>query len=255
MTTAFHSRVCSVLAFSGLIAGIGLQAGGQSPPLTESQRCIIMEVYVSEGQPESAAAWAAATKFASSRSGLRVVQKSVTESDDARQRLKRIAHYYRFDENQTPVIYCCNRVIRLAANAEQYELEISKALQIDVFVRPGCSKCAKAKQYLPGLVNRYPALRFVYRDISADVNNRRDMFNLANQYRKAAVSTPVFHFFNQLVIGFDRPDTTGAKIEKTIARWSTTCANQSPSPPNSADPSPGKQNFDQASEVASLAPF
>ncbi len=228
---AFNFKLLpSLIRWSGVFLALSLLAGlptGIAQEFvdvqTEPAKCVMIELYISENQAASDQASAAAKHFAESRPGIRLVTRSITDNKKAHERLRRIANYFRFDEKTTPVIYCCNTVIRHGVNADDFERQLKAAHQIVVYTRQGCSRCANAKKYLPTLMRRYPGLEIVYRDISYDLEARNDLNDLVRQYRQAATSTPVFHFFNKMIVGFDRPETTGARIQQELERWSTNC--------------------------------
>ncbi len=219
----------AVLAFVSLLGHTSTGIAQKPAKGSEEQgNCMVVELFVSNGQLASDQALTASKRFADSRPGIHLVTRSITDSEKAQERLRRLANYFRFDEKTTPVIYCCNAVIRHGVNADDFERQLRAAHQIVVYTRQGCSRCANAKKYMPTLTRRYPGLEIVYRDISYDLVARNDLNDLVRQYGQAATSTPVFHFFNRMIVGFDRPETTGARIQQELERWSTKCTETKP---------------------------
>ncbi len=242
----------------GLLLAVGLacqpaRVNAQGSGLPDQARCVVIELFVTDGQPESEQARLAAAQIAESRAGIRLVTRPVNESEKARDRLSRIAEYYKFDKTSTPVIYGCDRVIRSGTDAEDFQRQLRNNLKIEVFTRVGCSRCAAAKRYLPGLARQFPGFEIVYRDITNDSAAMSDLNQLVRQYRKAATSTPVFHFCNQMIIGFDRAESTGARIEQVLDRWCKACPPPEPQFPGDSDISGIRQSA--AREVAASGPF
>ena len=211
---------------------------------TESvQKCVLVELYISENEASNQAKQAA-IKVAKSRKGVRLIFRSVTKSKTSKERLRKIARHFRFDEKTTPVIYCCNQAIWVGNSVQDYQLQLEAALRMEIFIRHGCVKCAKAKKYLPQLSKKYPAIEVVYREITTDVIARGDLSDLVRKHRKAAASTPVFHFCNQLLVGFDRDSTTGPRIEKALGRWFGKCKSKKKSAATKKSP---KQSVSKSS--------
>jgi hypothetical protein len=225
----------------------------QGPVPVGTVQCVVIEVFVSNDQAESEQAWAAAMQVAESRTGIRVVKRPVDENDKARERLAMIAKYYKFDTSSTPVIYGCGRVIQSGTGEQDFERQLRTNLKIEVFTRVGCSRCDAAKRFLPGLSQKYPGFEIVYRDISTDAVALGELNQLVRRFNKAATSTPVFHFCNEMIIGFDRAETSGARLEKVLDRWSTACPTAI-APPNQ-DSQSSETRQDPACEVAASAPF
>ncbi len=234
-------------------------AQGSSTKSTAAGKCILVEVYVTEGQPESDAALAAAKAIAEQRKGVRLVVRPTNDNEKNQKRLKAIADYFRFPDAETPVVYSMKHVIRGAKTQQAYSSRLERALTMEVFVRQGCSKCASAKAWLPSLAAKYPGMKIVYRDIVTDSSSRNELNRLASEYRRMATSTPVFHVCKSMVVGFDYRNTP-PRLEGTLRSWMADCpqptttgsqqsSNVAPSNDTSAN------DLDQAQEVASLLPF
>jgi glutaredoxin len=212
---------------AALLCVCGTATGQVAETPASAEQCIIVELYVADDQPASDLALAGARQLAETRSGIRLVTRNIS-SDKGRERLAQIASYFRFNETSTPVIYCCNQVIRFGKSAEDFRNQLAAALRIQVFTRVGCSRCQQAKEWLPSLMRKYPGLELVYREITGDPSARDDLQQLVRKYGMAATSTPVFHFCDQMVVGFDRVESTGVRIESGLSRWATRCPNRTP---------------------------
>ena len=186
-------------------------------------RCVIIEVYLSDKDELSSQALKAARELAKSNKGIRLAIRKIDDSESTRLRLQNIAKYYKLDPDLTPVLYCCNQVIHSAENSDEFRKRLEKALEIEVFKREGCPHCKSAERYLAKFTESYPGFKIVYRDILKDTGARTDLSQLVRKYRTAAASTPVFHYCDSLLVGFDRDETTGRKIEKALNRWTIKC--------------------------------
>ncbi len=243
--------LCLVTALASL-PGLGI-AQSHDGATGDNAQCIIVELFFSDGQEASEMALAGASRLSESRSGIRLVRRPVDRSEKAKDRLRRIAAHFRFEETSTPVIYCCNRVIRTGASADDFERQLRSALQIEVFTRIGCRRCDRAREWLPSLLQRYPGVEVVYREISNDAIALQDLNNLVRVHGRAATSTPVFHICNDLIVGFDRPQTTGARVEQALSRWATSCS-RTTRPANRNSDSSGMSR-QMVQEVAGILPF
>jgi glutaredoxin len=105
---------------------------------------------------------------------------------------------------------CFFRVSDLAA------ADIHDGLELQVFVRPGCPHCERAKRFLPELRQRHPELRIRLRDISSDPQALDDLTKLAEAAGIATVGVPAFHLRGELIVGFVSPETTGKALESLI---------------------------------------
>lgn len=235
---------CSMCVLALWLLGAEARAAAQL-----EQKCVVIEVYVSEGETSQQAV-AAAKQVAKSRAGIRLAVRSVDESPKAQERLAKIANHYRFDARKTPVIYACNRVIRDGSDTNDFQRKIESALEIVVYTRQGCQRCEQAKAYLPLIEQRYPGMRIVYREILGDSVAASQLSDLVRRHGKAASSTPVLHVCDDLIIGFDRPETTGVRLQQKLDRWMADC----PSPPASPSPPDPAQKSDESKPVSVSAP-
>lgn len=251
---AFFTKA-SCLSIGGLAFAYGAlaqeQATGNSA-VGPSSRCVIVEIYVADDQAESKLALEAANNLVARRPGIIVSTRTITSDSAAKDRLKRIADYFRIAAPSTPFLYCCNRAIQSGKTAEDFEQQLQAALRVEVFTRTGCQHCAAAKAYLPSLLKKFPGLEVTYRDISNDVGARNALNELVRRHRQAAASTPVFHVCNQLIVGFDRAETTGQRLEQVCERWTANCPAPRPSDDTKKDSQPSTT---AVQEVTATAPF
>lgn len=100
--------------------------------------------------------------------------------------------------------------------------------------------------------SRYPALEIGYYEITSDPIALNELNRLVSKHHTAATSTPVFHLCGQLVVGFDRPETTGTRLIQIIDRWSTKCVKGDH---GRATPAQLSAQDGTAAEVAAGRPF
>lgn len=197
------------------LAGVRQTATVDATP----HRNVLIEVYVRDGQSESDAARAAAEKIAQARPGLQVVVRDINDNPEAEGKLKKIAEFFHFDAGSTPVIYGCGQVIREGKSAEEFETSIGNMLKLEVFTQDSCPHCDTAHTYLDEFSKQYPALQVVYRSISSDLSARNDLNKLITDLRTAAPYTPVFHVCNQLLAGFEHPQTSLDSLRQILKKW------------------------------------
>lgn len=188
-------------------------------------RCVAVEVYYRAGEESEAKAVAAVQEFAKQRANLRVLERPLDgeQRQQFRQRLQQIARHYRVSENDTPLLFVANRVVVGKKGGHELVKRLESALTVDVFARASCSRCQMAKVYVEELKKAYPALTFRVRDILSDSVARSELQTLANQYRKAAASVPVFHLMGDLIVGFDEAGNTRRRVGSLLEKWSYKC--------------------------------
>lgn len=83
---------------------------------------------------------------------------------------------------------------------------------LEVFVKPGCSHCDRAKVWLDDLRARRPEIAIVVHDVAAQPEARARLVALAKR-AGALAAVPAFLVGDRLRVGFDSPETTGKEIE------------------------------------------
>jgi hypothetical protein len=209
----------------GLAAGAvawAAVAGRAEPPAAADPRCLVVSVYA-PAEPSDDAAVRAVEAFAAGRRGLVVVRRFVDADPEARAALAALAARHGFDAATTPVVEACGRVIHGVRDPDALVRRLREALCVEVFVRPGCGRCQAAKDWLPALTARHPGLELALLDLAADAGARTLLADLVRRHKTAAASVPVFHLCDRLVVGFDRPETSGRRIETVLDPWSRPC--------------------------------
>jgi len=186
-------------------------------------RCVVVEAFVRGDDPTTADFLAAVERFAAGRPGVSVVARFIDAVAEDRAAVVALAAKHGFDANDLPIVQVCDVVVRGVRDPAMVVDRVKRALQVEVFVRQGCGRCAAAKAWLPTLQTRYPGLEIVTCDIAADSGGRHALAELVRRHRTAAASVPVFHACNRLVVGFDRPETSAARIEHVLRPWTRAC--------------------------------
>jgi len=211
-----------IVALLGLAMATPASTAGEPSKGTPTARCIVVEVYFQPSDQTIGAVVETVQQLKAVRGGLSLVQRNLSEQPRYQERLAKIAKHFELDASATPVIYVAGSAIH-ATPENKWQQSLESALRFEVFVRGGCSRCAHAKSWLQELSPEYPGLDFVFRDVAEDAAARAHMSSLVKEYRVAAASVPVFHTCNQLIVGFDRPESTGQRIRKLLERWSHPC--------------------------------
>ena len=210
-------RVVAALLMLGWVA-----VGEAAEPADREARCVVVEMFVRAGDPGDVAVLDAVRRFGTERRGLAVVARFVDVSAADRQALATLASERRLAAEAMPVVRVCGRVLG-GVGPEATVAGLRTALACEVYVRRGCARCVAAKAWLPTLQATYPALDIVVLDIADDPVSRSVLADLVRRHRTAAASVPVFHMADQLVVGFDRPETSGPRVERILAAWTRAC--------------------------------
>jgi glutaredoxin len=86
---------------------------------------------------------------------------------------------------------------------------------VEVYTRPGCSHCARAKLYLQDLQARRPDVQVRVFDITTDPGARDRLRALAARH-DVILAVPAFVVRDRMTVGFDDASTTGAMIERWL---------------------------------------
>lgn len=193
------------------------------PAQSQERRCFTAEVFVSDTASEEHCVEAVERiESYAEGGGLRVYRQDVTSDEKAAERFERVRKHFRLNESSVPLVYVAGQAF-VAPRGDQFDRKLRDALTMTVFVRNGCPRCARAKAFLPSVQRRYPALRLVYREITTDRSAPSDLEKLSRRYGQRAVSVPVFHFCQQMVVGFDREETSGRSLLQKLDYWTHSC--------------------------------
>jgi hypothetical protein len=90
-------------------------------------------------------------------------------------------------------------------------------VDLEVFTREGCPRCAAAEHFLTELQRAQPALRIIVHDVAKDVSALARLRKLATVLGVPAVGVPAFYLRGQLLVGYLSADTTGARLIALLA--------------------------------------
>jgi glutaredoxin len=92
----------------------------------------------------------------------------------------------------------------------------SEIAAIEVFTRAGCPHCADAREFLEELRLERPDLRITWREVDRDPDALRELQRLSLEAQVESPGVPTFRIGDTLVVGFERPATTGARIRALL---------------------------------------
>jgi hypothetical protein len=209
--------VAALVLAAGLIATSNSTADPGRTRFPATQRCFLIEIYVTD-TPATSAAMKGVLDVIQRRTGVthRVIQIDANAAN--RLRYERICALLHVAPAGRPVIYACGEAIVVSADEASLMGALDRMFTLTAFVRTGCPHCEAAEQHLGTLPAQYPALRLKYRDLTTDRSAAADLERLSREYRKRAVSVPVFHFCSTA--------TTGKLIDDRLRAWSQDCRPQ-----------------------------
>lgn len=85
-------------------------------------------------------------------------------------------------------------------------------VDLEVFVREGCPRCAEAEDFLAELRLTRPWLQVRFHDVARDDAARARLAALAAEHSIPAVGVPAFHARGRLLIGFSGRETSGHQL-------------------------------------------
>jgi len=227
--SVFASVSLAVLCLSlACIALIPQSAVAQGPPV---QRCFAIELYVRSTDAAADRCVDAVRAAIAANPGTRLkvhrLDAVTDEGKTATERLAKLAQVYKFDVAATPVLYGLNQAFRVPQGRETdqsaWEEGLATMLRVEVFTRPGCSRCDIAKAYLSKFQAKYPALKVKLSDVIAVPQANARFTVLARQQGIGGVSFPGISLCRQLVIGFESEASGAARLDAILNKWSFDC--------------------------------
>ncbi len=203
-------------------------AVAQIPP---AQRCFAIELYVRNGNPSADECIDSVRAAIRANPGTRLkvhrIDAVTDEGKSAADRLDKLAKVYNFDVAATPVLYGLNQALMVPRGSEADQTawadHLATMLRVEVFTRPGCSRCDTAKAYLSKFQAKYPALKVELSDVIAVPKANARFTVLARQQRIGGVSFPGISLCRQLLIGFDSEASGAARLDAVLRKWSFDC--------------------------------
>lgn len=232
-----------------LLPQVGRAFQSDSSPI----RCVLIEFYYDSTQTDHMDALREIEQHLETKSGIELVARDLKLPNKNQERLQKLATHFKFAATRTPVLYTCNRIIHPLETETQWKEVLEDAFALDIYTRIGCPRCVAAKKFMEQIAQRYPAFNIRYRELTNDVHARNDLDQLVERFQRTATSTPVFHFIDSLIIGFDQESTSGPRIEAVLKKWTVECALKKKDTKTGIKPV--STSTGQVSEVAIPRPF
>jgi len=227
--SVFASVSLAVIRLSlACLALIPYSAVAQGPP---AQRCFAIELYVRSTDVAADRCVDAVRAAIAANPGTRLkvhrLDAVTAEGKTATERLAKLAQVYNFDAAAAPVLYGLNQAFMVPRGSETDQSAwaegLATMLRVEVFTRPGCSRCDTAKAYLSKFQAKYPALKVKLSDVIAVPQANARFTVLARQQGIGGVSFPGISLCRQLVIGFESEASGAARLDAILNKWSFDC--------------------------------
>jgi glutaredoxin len=181
----------------------------------------VVELYVSgsEAAPEVDSIRGALQN----REGVRLREFDVGADASAARRWRQIGERLQPSESTLPAVYTAGELVVHTGDESAFRWKLDSLFSLTVFVRTGCPHCADAKRDLQTIKRQYPGLTVVLRDLATDKTAPADLQALVKRYRKSAASVPVFHVFNQLLVGYDHAGVSAQRLDTALRQWTVPC--------------------------------
>ena len=126
--------------------------------------------------------------------------------------------------------------------------------EIELFLREGCPHCDEAKAFLAALALERPGLRVAQVDIRRDPAALARLNALSAQAGIAQPGVPTLRIGATLIVGFDTPASTGARIRAALDQQRLPLAAGSPgTQPSGPPPGSSRCGIDEVSSTANTA--
>ncbi|MFH1301985.1 MAG: glutaredoxin domain-containing protein [Planctomycetota bacterium] len=189
----------------------------------EEAHCAVLELFVRNDCADCPQVIKRIEAFANKRGRVKLYIHNLDEPGKHVDRFQQILQYFQLKDAEVPALYGCNTLLRKLKPDESTDEKLESLLTVAVYTRKGCAKCDAAKQFLTKLKRSYPVFEFKLHDLISDEEALDQVQALAQRYGKQAVSVPVFHFCNQLMVGWVSEESTGQKLEEVLKFWTTPC--------------------------------
>jgi glutaredoxin len=183
-----------------------------------SQRNIALELYVRGDEHKQIRE--SLTAAVAERSGVSLRVFDVAAEGEGQKRHEQICkHFKKTPADMVPAMYACSQLATAPTDAKQIAQKLDEMRTMTVYVRSGCPRCARTKEWLKTVTAKYPGFRLVYRDVVTDGSAQSEMNNVARRYNKSGVSVPMFHVCDEVQIGFDSPESSGRRLTAVLDKW------------------------------------
>jgi hypothetical protein len=231
---------------SDWLAAIALLAWAVVPLAADDTepRCLVIDVFAASTDEAAGPLTARLEAFAAERGGVCVVRRFIDTVPEDQAALAAAAAKHGFPAAALPAVLACGTAVSTARDPDAVIRRVEAACSLEVYTRPGCARCGRAKDWLPELVAAYPGLKPVILDLTADAGARTALADLVRRHKTAAASVPVFHLCDRLVVGFDRPEAMRPRLERILGPWTRPCKT-----PIGEDPPPRATGGDEDEAV------
>ena len=87
---------------------------------------------------------------------------------------------------------------------------------LEIFTKPGCPHCARAREFLRRLQTEYPDIRVTEHVVPDDQEQLLRLFRLSEEHGIEHPGAPSFLICKNFLLGFDTGQTTGAEIKELL---------------------------------------
>jgi glutaredoxin len=192
-----------------------------APAAAEAQtstRTIALELYV-RGD-EHAQIRDALKAAVAERDGVVLRVFDVSAEGEGQKRHEQICkHFKKTPAENVPAMYACSQLVIAPTDAQKIAQKLDELRTMTVYVRSGCPRCARTKEWLKTVQAKYPGFRLVYRDVATDGSAQTEMNAVAQRYNKSGVSVPMFHVCDEVQIGFDSAESSGRRLTAVLDKW------------------------------------
>ncbi len=192
-------------------------------PAKVKARCIALELYIRSSEKASVDALPIIQNYVNGKRGVRLRIYDLDKTPESKERLEQIATAYKAPATSLPFLYGMNQVFSNVANPNDWTRRVDDLLLVQIYVRRGCSRCARAKEYLPSFQAKYPGLQIQILDVITDPGVNQQYNDLANSQRIGGISFPGFWICKQLIVGFDSEQITAPRLDAALKKWTFDC--------------------------------
>jgi hypothetical protein len=186
-------------------------------------RCLVVDVYAASTDESAVPLTAKLEAFAKERGGVVVVRRFVDNVKEDQAALVAVGAKLGVATDALPIVVACGTAILKPTDPAAVVQRLEQAFRIEVYTRQGCSRCTRAKEWIPSVTADYPGLKTVVLDLTSDAAARGTMNDLVRRHKTPAVSVPVFHLANRLVVGFDSPEGMRPRFDRIFSSWTRPC--------------------------------
>jgi glutaredoxin len=213
---------CLIFVSAPVLVAPNQLAFGQEAAKVKA-RCIALELYIRSSEKDSSDALEIIQKYVGEKRGVRIRIYDLDKTSESKERLEQIATAYKVPATKLPYLYGMNQVFNNVANPNDWKRRIDDLLLVQIYTRRGCSRCARAKEYLPSFQAKYPGLQIQILDVITDPGVNQQYNDLANSQRIGGISFPGFWMCKQLIVGFDSEQITAPRLEAALKKWTFEC--------------------------------